>query len=106
MPMQPPRIGGAAPRKAWAIAPTRKDTRKRGRAGQRDRAAMMAAEPLCRKCLAEGRTRATTVIDHIVPLAWGGSDTRGNKQGLCDPCHDEKSKAERAIDAAQRGRFG
>lgn len=105
MPWQPPRIGRAAPRKAWAPAPGRVDKRKRGRAGQRDRAEMLALEPFCRKCLEAGKKVATDKIDHIVPLAWGGSDTRGNKQGLCDPCHDEKSKAERAIDAGQRRRF-
>lgn len=105
MPWQPPRIGAAAPRKAWAPSAGRKDTRARGRAGQRDRAAMLDAEPLCRKCLEKGLSVATTEIDHVVPLAWGGTDTRGNKQGLCKPCHDEKSKAERAIDAAQRRRF-
>lgn len=105
MPIRPPRIGGATPRKDWAPAAGRVDKRKRGRAGQRDRTEMLALEPLCRKCLERGLTVATTVIDHIVPLAWGGLDTRGNKQGLCDDCHNKKSKAERAIDAEQRRRF-
>ncbi len=105
MPLQPPRIGGAAKRKAWAPAPGRRDTRKRGRAGQRDRAQVLAEEPLCRPCLTKSRTAASTIVDHIVPLAWGGTDSRGNKQGICEPCHDEKSKAERAIDAGQRRRF-
>ena len=105
MPMQPPRIGGSPKRVAWA--PTRKMPvkRVRGRAGQKARARVIAEEPLCRKCLERGLTRKTDVVDHIVPLAWGGSDARSNKQGLCDPCHDEKSKAERAIDAEQRRRF-
>lgn len=35
-----------------------------------------------------------------MPLSEGGSDERSNKQGLCDPCHDAKSAAERA--AARR----
>lgn len=105
MPTRPPRIGGSAPRVAWAPTKGRPVKRVRGRAGQKARAQVIAEEPLCRKCLEKGRTTATTIVDHIMPLAWGGSDLRSNKQGLCDPCHDEKSKAERAIDAEQRRRF-
>lgn len=77
-----------------------KDNRKRGRAGMRDRAAVLAEEPLCRLCLEKGLEVASDVVDHIMPLAWGGSDERHNKQALCKPCHDAKSKAERKL--AQR----
>ena len=104
MATQAPRFGASnVPRKAWA--PTKQlrvVERKRGRAGQRDRAEVMTEEPLCRACLDEGRTSATTVVDHIKPLAWGGSDKRSNKQGLCTPCHDAKSERERALDRASR----
>jgi 5-methylcytosine-specific restriction enzyme A len=105
MPMQPPSLGRSAPRSAWAGSDrVRKPVeRKRGRAGQRDRAVVMAEEPLCRICLANGRTTASAIVDHIKPLAWGGSDERLNKQSLCVPCHDEKSAAERAIDRQARG---
>ena len=105
MPTRPPRIGGAKPRQAWAPSPVQRTERKRGRAGVRDRERVRAEEPLCRECLKNGRTTATEIVDHIKPLAWGGSDERRNKQGLCKPCHDEKSKAERLIDAEQRRRF-
>lgn len=105
MPMQPPRFGrSAAPRKAWARPAGQPDRRKRGRAGQRDRAQVIAEEPLCRLCLAKGVTSASTVVDHIKPLSEGGSDQRENKQGLCSPCHDAKSAAERV--KARRGRAG
>ena len=73
-----------------------KDRRKRGRAGQRERQQVLDEEPFCRECLKQGKQVASDVVDHIIPLAWGGSDDRGNKQGLCDPCHDAKSAAERA----------
>lgn len=63
---------------------------------------MVAEEPLCRVCLAKGIEAPTDVVDHIKPLAWGGSDSRSNKQGLCHPCHDEKSAAERALDRGGR----
>lgn len=105
MPTRPPRIGGTKTRTAWA--PTRSMPVKRvhGRAGQKARALVLAEEPLCRECSKAGRARAAAIVDHIKPLAWGGSDDRKNKQGLCKPCHDAKSKAERAIDAEQRRRF-
>ena len=74
-----------------------KDKRKRGRAGMRDRAQVLAEEPFCRLCLEKGLEVASDVVDHRIPLAWGGTDDRENKQGLCNPCHDEKSKAERAF---------
>lgn len=67
----------------------------------RDRAAVLAEEPFCRACLARGLHVASDEVDHIKPLAWGGTDTRANKQALCSPCHAEKSKAERAA-ARQR----
>lgn len=96
--MQPPRFKAAGARETlpWAPQGAVADRRKRGRAGMRERAAVLREEPLCRLCLAKGISRASDVVDHIRPLAWGGSDTRTNKQGLCRPCHDEKSAAERA----------
>ncbi len=72
------------------------DKRKRGRAGQRDRAQVLAEEPYCRRCLEQGKHVRADEVDHIVPLAAGGSDERANKQALCRPCHEVKSKAERA----------
>lgn len=99
MPRQTPRFRppGWTPPKPWA-RPERfaKDNRKRGRAGMRDRAQVLADEPLCRLCLELGKQVGSEVVDHIVPLSQGGSDERSNKQALCTPCHDEKSKRERA----------
>jgi 5-methylcytosine-specific restriction protein A len=100
MPSQPPRYRppGWKPsvRKPWARDERHVDKRLRGRAGQRARRAVLDEEPLCRKCLEQGRTTASEVVDHIRPLSQGGSDQRSNKQGLCVPCHDAKTKAEAA----------
>jgi 5-methylcytosine-specific restriction protein A len=97
MPRQAPRFGQpSGPRRAWAVAVGVPDRRLRGRAGVKQRAEVRREEPLCRICLAHGRTSATTQVDHIRSLASGGSNDRSNLQGLCGDCHDAKSKAERA----------
>ena len=61
--------------------------RLRGRAAVAQRKRRLYAEPLCRDCLAKGKTTAATVPDHIVPLAKGGPDTDDNIRCLCEPCH-------------------
>jgi len=57
---------------------------------------VLAEEPLCRICLAAGRVTASTIADHIVNKAEGGSDERENYQGACKPCHDVKTTEEAA----------
>ena len=105
MPTRPPVIGGRTKKASWKPSSIKATPRTRGRAGQKDRKQVMAEEPVCRLCLKAGRTRASEQVDHIRPLAWGGSDDRTNKQALCIPCHEEKSRAERAVDAGQRRRY-
>lgn len=68
-----------------------KTERLRGRKAVEQRKRRLAAEPLCRRCKAKGRTTAATVPDHIVPLANGGTDDDTNIQCLCGPCHTEKT---------------
>jgi 5-methylcytosine-specific restriction protein A len=102
VPTQPPRFrppGWREP-KPWQRPARHQDKRKRGRAGQRDRKQVLDEEPFCRLCLERGLYVASDVVDHIVNLAAGGSDDRANKQGLCDPCHDAKTREE-----ARRGRL-
>ena len=70
--------------------------RLRGRAGQRQRLRRLLAEPLCRRCAEQGRVTASTVPDHIVPLALGGDDGDDNIRCICDACH-------RAVTAEQFG---
>ncbi|WIA58258.1 HNH endonuclease signature motif containing protein [Sphingobium sp. WTD-1] len=70
-------------------APQRTRTeRLRGRAGQAQRRRRLQNEPLCRDCADKGIVTASTVPDHIVPLAKGGSDDDGNIRCLCGPCHE------------------
>lgn len=64
--------------------------RIRGRKGQEQRARrMQRTNGLCERCDAKGKTRAASVVDHVVPLAHGGDDTDENTRNLCKTCHDE-----------------
>lgn len=72
------------------------DDRLRGRRGVEQRQGRLAAEPRCRHCRERGRLTPATVPDHIIPLAFGGTDDDDNIQCLCDPCHLIKTAAEGA----------
>ena len=98
MPSAPPtfRPPGWRERKPWERGPAHVDTRKRGRAGQRERAQVLVEEPYCQLHLERGQRVRSVEVDHIVPLSRGGSDARANKQALCMRCHKDKSVAERA----------
>lgn len=58
--------------------------RLRGRAGmaQRERR-LRRTHGLCEDCTAEGRTEVAHIVDHIIPLAKGGSDDDDNTRNLC-----------------------
>jgi 5-methylcytosine-specific restriction protein A len=44
-----------------------------------------------------------TIADHVIPVAFGGSDHEANMQAACRPCHDAKTQAEaQAARAAKR----
>lgn len=62
------------------------------------RTRILKRDPVCR-CTGcthhDGRcTKPSTVADHIIPVAEGGTDTLANGQGLCASCHDAKTRAE------------
>lgn len=100
MPSRPPSL------RTRVAKPTRKlsnwtkresrQARGYGRAHDLMRAQVLREEPLCRICTEAGRITPTTIADHVVPKAEGGTDDRGNYQGLCTPCHDVKTAAEAA----------
>lgn len=68
--------------------------RRRGRAGVEQRRRRLAAHPLCAECTKLGRVTPSDEIDHIIPLAQGGTDTEDNVQGLCTAHHLEKTALE------------
>lgn len=53
---------------------------------------------LCQPCKAQGCYTEATQVDHIVPIAEGGTDDRVNLQAICTPCHDAKT-----LDESKRG---
>jgi 5-methylcytosine-specific restriction endonuclease McrA len=52
------------------------------------RARILARDPICKKC----GVRPSAFCDHIVAKADDHSDA--GLQGLCGPCHDQKSSRE------------
>jgi 5-methylcytosine-specific restriction protein A len=48
---------------------------------------------LCVECLKKEPPRVTeaTELDHIIALDNGGADEEDNRQGLCGPCHRDKT---------------
>ena len=79
--------------------------RLRGRRGVEQRRRRLQAEPLCRDCKAKGITTAATEVDHIVPLALGGSDVDDNCRPLCRECHLKRG-AEQFGHKAPKQRIG
>lgn len=97
MPIQAPVFGRtSAKRKPWeSTRRLSRQARGYGRAHEKMRERVLAEEPLCRICLAKGISTPTTIADHIIPKAEGGSDGRDNYQGACKDCHDLKTEDER-----------
>lgn len=85
---------GKHQREAWNKKPTA-TKRITGRKLQAMRQALFTRQPLCVLCDAKGLVVLATQRDHIKSLAEGGDDTDENTQGLCEPCHEGKSLAER-----------
>ena len=68
--------------------------RTTGKKWQRLRWAVLKEEPLCRICESKGIVTVSMEVDHVVPLARGGTDTRSNLQGVCVECHKKKTAEE------------
>ena len=62
----------------------------RGHRWMKLRAQILARDPVCKVC-----NRAESLqVDHIVPLSQGGGDEYANLQGICIPCHKDKTARE------------
>jgi 5-methylcytosine-specific restriction protein A len=54
----------------------------------------LRTHPLCVACSRQGLTVAATEVDHILPLAQGGTHAADNLQSLCKSCHSRKTATE------------
>lgn len=106
MPSRPPglRAKPKAPASRWNRTQT---TTERGYGWQHQqmREIVLREEPLCYLCLAMDPPRysPSTIADHKIAKAEGGSNDRSNYGGACEPCHTLKT-AEEAKRAAARAR--
>lgn len=67
--------------------------RTRGRKWLRLRHVVLVEEPVCMVC----DRKPSTQVDHIKPVSKGGTDVRDNLQGICNDCHDEKTRKDLGI---------
>lgn len=67
--------------------------------GTQRKAALRKSNYLCAPCLALGRYAPAVAVDHVVPVAEGGTNDPNNLQGICSACHKTKTTEEQ-----QRGR--
>ncbi|HEY0062981.1 MAG TPA: HNH endonuclease signature motif containing protein [Telluria sp.] len=93
-----PRIQTASLGRLATLSKAPEVERLRGSAGVLDRERIKRRD--CGQC--QVCKRPGYIVDHIVPLWEGGSDADTNKQLICKPCHDEKSK----VEAARRASMG
>jgi 5-methylcytosine-specific restriction protein A len=68
--------------------------RMTSRPWSRLREQILRRDPLCVACSAQGRIREATEVDHIVPLAKGGTNSPDNLQALCTDCHKRKTQVD------------
>lgn len=68
--------------------------RTRGTTWQHARRAQLQREPLCRHCAGRGLVELAREVDHVRPLADGGTDDPDNLQSLCIPCHAVKTRTD------------
>jgi 5-methylcytosine-specific restriction endonuclease McrA len=63
---------------------------------KRWRLLILAEHPLCTECLKQNRVEPSTVADHIESLTdcWDKRNWLSNGTGLCDRCHNIKSRSE------------
>ncbi|GIU78816.1 MAG: hypothetical protein KatS3mg005_2054 [Bryobacteraceae bacterium] len=85
-----------APHHGWYSSPTWRALR----------AQVLAAQPWCVGCMAEGRHTPATEVDHIVPHRgdWFTFTDIDNLQPLCKSCHSRKTMAEMQGDTMRKSR--
>lgn len=70
-----------------------------GRPWRRKRARVLARDGYlcqCKQCKATGALKLATEVDHVIPIAEGGTDDESNLQAMNTDCHKLKTQAEAA----------
>ena len=57
---------------------------------------------MCAMCCAEIKEDSQAVVDHITPLAQGGTHATSNLQVLCKPCDKKKTKVDKGNIAKEK----
>ncbi len=80
------------PREPWVKRIERPLT---GRPWRRKRELILKRDRyLCQPCIRAGRTKVAGEVDHVKPIAQGGTDSDLNLQSICSDCHKAKSQVE------------
>ena len=69
--------------------PTEHQERYHTGAWAKIRTAKLHTQPLCERCLGEGRYTHASIVHHIRPLAGGGTNALDNLMSLCAACHNK-----------------
>ena len=81
--------------RSWNIVKYKQSEKRRttGRRWMELRHRVLVEQPVCQIC----ERKPAVEVDHIRPLAKGGTDISTNLQGLCKECHDIKTRKEFGI---------
>ena len=63
--------------------------RKYGRGWKRIRDRYVKKNPLCERCLLEGRYTPVEEVHHIIPINRGGTNDEDNLMSVCRSCHNK-----------------
>ncbi|MBX3014842.1 MAG: HNH endonuclease [Caldilineaceae bacterium] len=87
---------GATRERNRQIDDARPSAARRGYDGRwrRVRRIKLAMNPICEECQANGIITSANEVDHILPLARGGTHHPDNLRSLCKSCHSRKTMTE------------
>ncbi len=84
-------------RKPWQKHNAKEAKKRYGAQWRKVRGAVLDRDDYqCVVCSKQGRIKAATQVDHIVPVSLDGDDSFGNLQSICTQCHNTKTAQEAA----------